>query len=402
MSLFFARTARTATPAADRRSAPAMPWSSYLQTVFGAGESYADVTVSSTESALQSVAVHTSVDLLASLTSELPVHVYRGSGSDRQQLTTPGYLLDPAGDGHGLADWAYQVLLSWLMRGDVFGDILATGPGGIPTQVLLHHPDTVTGRLDGAGAVQWLVAGKPVADPAKFLHRRVNPIPGRVTGASPIEFHANQIGLQLTIVKYGLQWFRDGAHPGGILASEERNLNADQARTAKDRFLAALRGTREPAVLDRGWKYQQIQVTPEESQFLATQGYSAAECARIFGPGLAEVLGYDTGGSLTYNNPEQRMAQLLVLSLNKWLRRFERLLGEMLPRPQYAVIDRDALLQSTTLDRYKAHESALRSQWKTVNEVRADEDLAPVGWGDEPTAITAAPAPPATPAEDGN
>jgi hypothetical protein len=52
--------------------------------------------------------------------------------------------------------------------------------------------------------------------------------------------------------------------------------------------------------------------------------------------------------------------------------------------PQYVRINRDALLASTTLDRYRAHESALRNQWRTVNEVRSIEDLPPVDWGDEP------------------
>jgi hypothetical protein len=65
----------------------------------------------------------------------------------------------------------------------------------------------------------------------------------------------------------------------------------------------------------------------------------------------------------------------------------------MLPRPQYFRIDRDGLLQSTTLDRYKAHELALKNRWKVVNEVRDDEDLTPVEWGSEPNPTTGAPAP---------
>jgi phage portal protein BeeE len=145
--------------------------------------------------------------------------------------------------------------------------------------------------------------------------------------------------------------------PAGCSPTRKPSLDQTQAKVAKERFLAALRGTREPVVLGKGWKYQQVQVSPEESQFLATQGYTEAQCARIFGPGFAEVLGYESGGSMTYANVESRSAHLLVYSLNKWFTRLERLLTEMLPRPQYARINRDAMLQSTTLDRYRAHES---------------------------------------------
>lgn len=377
MSLFFRRS----TPVAEQRSGPiSMPMYAAL---FTGGTSYQEAMPTSAESNLRSVAVGSAVDLIASLGSELPVHVYSQSDGRRVPRTTPGYLLDPAGDGYGLQDWSYKALNSWLLRGNVYGDILATGPGRVPTQIELHHPDEVSGWI-ADGQTHWQVAGKPVDDLTRFLHRRVNPMPGQILGLSPIGLKAAQIGLSLTSTQFGLQWFRDGAHPGGMLVNEERNLTGEQAKTAKERFLAALRGVREPVVMDRGWKYQQIQIAPEESQFLETQQFTEAQCARIFGPGMAEILGYETGGSLTYTNVESRMSHLLVLTLNKWLRRLERLLTEMLPRPQYALIDRDGLLQSTTLDRYRAHESALKSRWKTVNEVRDDEDLEPVAWGDEP------------------
>jgi HK97 family phage portal protein len=377
VSLWF----RHAVPAAERRSGPIS--TPMYAALFTGGASYQDAVPTSAESNLRSVAVGSSVDLIASLGSELPVHVYSDADGRRTRRRTPGYLLDPAGDGYGLPDWSYKALTSWLLRGNLYGDILNTGPGGVPTQIELHHPDQVSGWLED-GQPRWQVAGKPVDDPARFLHRRVNPMPGQVLGLSPIGLKAAQIGLSLTSTQFGLQWFRDGGHPGGMLVNEERNLTGEQAKTAKERFLAALRGAREPVVLDRGWKYQQIQIAPEESQFLQTQQFTEAQCARIFGPGVAEVLGYESGGSLTYATVEGRSTHLLVYSVNKWLRRLERLLTEMLPRPQYALIDRAGLLQSTTLDRYRAYESGLRNRWLTVNEVRADEDLEPVDWGDEP------------------
>jgi HK97 family phage portal protein len=362
--------------------------------------SYAAIDVTSGETALQSVAVRSAVDLICSLATELPVDVYRGKGPDRQHLKTPGYLLDPAGDGYGLQDWAYQVLQSWLLRGNVFGEVLDRATHGFPTQISLHHPDDVSGYIDADGNVRWRVGGQLVDRPADFLHRRANSVPGRVLGLSVISAHAEQIGLSLTTTKFGLQWFQDGAHPGGILTNEESELNADQAKTVKERFLAALRGTREPAVLGKGWKYQQVQIAPEESQFLETQGWNAAECARIFGPGVAEVLGYSSSGSgsaLTYTNRVDRSADLLQFALNKWLRRMERLLSEMLPSPQYVRIDRDALLEMTTLDRYRAYSMALQNGFRTIDEVREDEDMRPVPWGDKPFALPTAPTDGGTP-----
>jgi len=379
-------------PSADRRSI-GFP---SLATI--GPRSYADIDLSRAESSLQSIAVRSSVDLIASLSSELPIHVYSGQGRDRKEFPVPGYLSDPAGDGYGLEDWIYQLAESWLLRGNAYGDTLDRARAGYPTQVDWQHPDTVSAHLED-GEPKWIVNGAPMSQ-SRMWHQRVNPVPGQLLGLSPVAFHSGMIGLSLTSTQFGLQWFKDGGHPSSLLINTLADLTADQSRTAKDLFMAALRGNREPLVLGRGWEWKSIQIKPEESQFLETQGLSSAECARIFGPGMAEILGYESGDSLTYATVEGRMQHLLTLAVNKWLRRVERVLTAMLPSPRYVKLDRDAILQSTTLERYRAHASALQNQWKVPNEVREDEDMPPVAWGNQP--IIRPGREPADPAGDNN
>lgn len=369
-------------PAAEERSAPFFQGSldEVLARLRSSG-SYADVQVTSTESALQAVAVFAATDLIASVGSEMPVDVFRGKGPDKSELRTPSWLEDPDGSGNGLPDWCYRVLMSWLLRGNLYGEELQRSNSGYLQQVELFHPDKVTGSIVD-GSVRWLVSGREVK--TGFVHRRVNPMPGVVLGLSPIQLLATTIGVNLATTKFGQQWFSEGAHPAALLTNTEVELNTDQSRKAKDIFMAAVRGSREPVVFGKGWDYKSIQVNPEESQFLETQGYSAAECARIFGPGIAEVLGYESGGSMTYSNVVDRDISLLKYAVGRWLRRLERLLSEFLPRPQYVRINRDALLETNTVARYQAYASRLDRRWGTVNEVRALEDLAPVSWGDEP------------------
>lgn len=358
----------------------------------GQGQGYSEIDLSTAEAPLQAVAVRGAVDLISSLASELPIEVFRGEGANRVKIPTPGYLLDPAGDGNGLQDYVYQCCESWLLRGNLYRQPLAHDrTGTYVTQALPLHPDEVTPRINTEGGIDWFLHGKEVPG---LLHNRVNPVPGRLLGLSPVALHARTIGLALTSTQFGLQWFQDGANPSGML-TYEGELSKPAADTAKARFLAAIRGSREPVVMGRGWKFEAISVNPEESQFLQTQGYTAAECARIFGPGIAEILGYESGGSLTYATVEGRSTHLLVYTLGKWFTRVDRLLTAMLPQPQYARINRDGLLESTTIDRIRAHSIALADGWRTINEVRAIEDLSPVAWGDEPMALAAAPSAPA-------
>ncbi|MGW8703267.1 phage portal protein, partial [Streptomyces eurythermus] len=286
MSLFFSRREKrsfTTEPPIPRPSAVSV---------------FSRVNLDHVEASLQKVAVWSAVDLLASLTSTLPFDVYSGDTGSRKELPKPRILEDPSGEGYGLADWVYQYMSSLLLRGNTNGRIADQDRLGNPTQIVLFHPDEVQGWRDlQTGLPQWRANGQEVPR-EEMWHQRAFTVPGRLMGLSPVRQHATSIGLGIAAARFGQQWFEDGAHPSGLLTSEQ-NLNKDQAATAKERFMASLRGTREPLVLGNGWKFQSIQVAPEESQFLETQKYTAAECARIFGPGVAEILGYESGGSMT-------------------------------------------------------------------------------------------------------
>lgn len=385
MSLFFrARERRDAFPE------PPLPPNSAQ----GFGGSFDQIYLGRAEASLQKVAVWASANLIATLATTLPLDVFTEQGGSARQVDAPPMFRDPDGSGHGMPDWLYMLLMSWLLRGNVYGLVLDRDSMGRPSQIDLIHPDEIAPTRDTTdGRVTWRVRGVEV-DRDRVWHRRLFPVPGQVLGLSPIGLHITTVSAGLAAQRFGLQWFTDGGHPSAVLTNENvREINQAQATTLKQRFLAAARGSREPIVLAQGWKYQAIQVAPNESQFLETQKYTAAECARIFGPGLPEMLGYDTGGSLTYANVEQRSLDMLTYTMDPWLVRVERVLSELTPRSQYVKLNRGALLRTDLLTRFRAHEIALRNEWETINEVRALEDEPPVPWGNEPRPIRAPAAP---------
>jgi hypothetical protein len=54
-----------------------------------------------------------------------------------------------------------------------------------------------------------------------------------------------------------------------------------------------------------------------------------------------------------------------------------------MPRPVYARFNNDAVTRTTLLDRYRAHDLALRDGWKSRDEVRRLEDMPSIPDGDE-------------------
>lgn len=341
---------------------------------------------STLEWSLQKVAVWACVCLTATMAECMPANVFSDDGPEKSKLPMPPWLADLGGDGHGLPDWLFQAVFSWMLRGNIYGlapEDFQDPRSGTPTLIQLQHPDKVSVLTPyGSGPPEWRVAGREVAE-GQMWHRRVYPVPGRLMGASPIEYGGSTISLAVATTKFGLQWFHEGAHPSGLLTTDA-NIDNVKARTAKERFMASMQGSREPAVLGNGWKYQTIQVAPNESQFLETAGFTSAECCRLFGPGYAQIFGYETGESMTYSNIEQRSLDLLLYAVDPWLVRLERILTLLLPGTANLKFDRRGLLRSDLLTRFQAHEIALKNKIQTVNEVRAVEDESPVPWGSNP------------------
>src|SRR5207247_1493567 len=105
-------------------------------------------------------AVWSSVNLIADLISSLPFDGYRRTPErTKEQLdpapslvSSPSVVVDPI-------NWRRQVLVSWLLRGNAVGDVVATDRVGWPTQVELLSPDVVSVRFEN-GKWVFQVAGK--------------------------------------------------------------------------------------------------------------------------------------------------------------------------------------------------------------------------------------------------
>lgn len=339
------------------------------------GPSFSAIDLTRTESSLQKVAVWSCVTLVRTIAEILPLQCFIGTGTDQREVGLPRFITDLSGDGYGLADWCSQVVYCGMLRGNSVGVVASRDNIGSPTQIVLQHPDSVGVRRNEQGQITWQINGKQVAN-SEIWHHRVNPVPGEITGLSPIAVHALTIGVGIASMRFGAQWFEDGAHPGGVL-TYDKDLTKEKAETAKQRFMAALRGKREPVVLGHGWSFDAIQISPNESQFLETNNYTGAECCRIFGPAFAEVFGYETGGTLTYANIEQRSLDLLTYAADPWLVRLERMLSSLMSAQRYVRFNRKALLKTDLLTRYQAHQIALQNQFTTPNEVRVIEDIMP-------------------------
>lgn len=328
------------------------------------------------DQALRLSTVWRCVNLLADLVSGFPIHEYRKSGAVREELPDPPLIVDPS-PGTLPLDWRRGLMVSWLLRGNVAGLVGATDPLGYPTMIELAHPDELT-IVRHAGRYRYTLGGVehepwPRGD---LWHVPAFTIPGRRAGLAPISYAAESIGLGLSVRRFGADWFADGAHPTSILATEHE-VAEDVAKIIKDRFVKALGGRREPVVIGNGFTLEQLQIAPEESQFLETTRANVADVARYFGV-PPELVGGESGGSLTYANVEQRSLDLLTYTVAAWVLRVEGCMTAVRPRGRFVKLNTDSLVRTSLADRYRAHETAIRNGWRSRNEIRTIEDLPPI------------------------
>jgi HK97 family phage portal protein len=358
------------------------PWTRHDRQLWQVGDlpvasTYAAVAVNPT-TAMQHSAVWACVNLIAGSISTLPLAAYRRG--DRDPLPDLPLLLRQPSATMNLPDWLYAALQSLLLRGNCYGEIVdRAGAGLLPAQVELLNPDTVQVTTDN-GRLVVRVNGQE-RDPASIWHVKAFTTAGSVVGLSPIQHARQAVGLGLGAEKFAAELFGNGAIPAGILSTDQPVSN-EVAEHWKARWKAIHGHQRDIAVLGGGARFQPVNLAPEESQFLETTQANVRTICRYFGV-QPELVGADSGNSLTYANVEQRAIDFLQFCLRPWLVRVETALSALLSSTTTVKFNAAALVRTDLLTRYQAHESAIRAGWKLRSEVRELEDLPPIAGIDD-------------------
>jgi HK97 family phage portal protein len=350
------------------------------QDLWGSGADRASVNGASIDTALTLAPVFAATRLIAHGIASLPLQGYRKVGEERRSIATPKLFANPSIFG-GPYEWVQRALVSLLLRGNAYGLVTSVDKFGYPQQIEWLHPDDVTIKDDRTTQrPEWYYLGRPVDawlgrdSVGELLHIPWYVLPGHVLGLSPIGAFSTTIESGIYAQRFGRDFFQDGAVPSAVLETEQ-TVDEVKAKIIKDRFQQAARG-RATVVLGAGTKYKPITVPPEESQFLESIKANATIIAAIYGV-RPERIGGESGNSMTYANVEnQAIADLH--DLKPYLTKLEAPFSTLLPQPQYVRFNLNALLRADTQTRYATHGVALDKGFKTVDEVRADEDLPPL------------------------
>lgn len=352
------------------------------QDVWGSGGDWKDVRMTSAEAALGVSAVLAAVDLIASRIQMMDWAEITLDAEGLEQTLPMGPFLQEPSSTLAPDEWVYQGAASYLLFGKVAGHVTARGPNAWPTKLDWLNPDRLTCST-ATGVARWSYYGQPV-DPANLVIRRWAPmIPGDLNGVAPVAKLHVDIQRALKAALYERDFFEAGGLPLAVLKSD-RDIKQADVDVVTDRYDSARRTRgRRPLVLGRQWSLETLRQSPTENGVDAVEKRIATKVATIYHV-PPEWVGGESGGSLTYDNPDMNTRLLDGIALQPVYTMLERLVSaECLPDPRRLRIYPESILRSDPKSAAEIDGLLVRGGLASVNERRKARGQQPVDGGDE-------------------
>ncbi len=336
------------------------------------------------------------IRLVAGTISSLPLVVYkRGAVGREVDSEHPLYRIlhfSPNADQTALNFWQF-ISASLELHGNAFAEIVRAGDGRIIALQPPIAPDLVQVRRLANGALEYEVSSqgkkRTVAQNLMLHIRGFGGDP--MGGLSTLSYGRHTFGMAIAVERAAVGTFENGVSTN-IAFMSERQLDAEQMALAtkilNEKYTGAMAQGR-PLVMNSDMKVQQLSINPEDAQMLESRAFSVEEICRFFSV-PPHMIGHTSKATSWGTGIEQMTIGFVQYTLRERLKNIEstlekQLLTEIERRAGMRIeFNIEGLLRGDSKTRSEVHESALKNKWRTINEVRAIENLLPVEWGDRP------------------
>ena len=208
-----------------------------------------------------------------------------------------------------------------------------------------------------------------------------------IVGLSTFDYMRQSLGIALASEKATTKIYRNGGRPSGLLTMDNL-LKPEQKEEIRKNFANLTENIDDGRlfVLENGMKFQQVSLSPQDIELLASRRFQIEDIARFFG--VPSVLINDTNAATTWGSGIQQIVNgFYKLTLRPYLERYEASMKARLLTPQERLeydieFDFNALLRPDKSERVKSYKEAIMSGQMTPNEARAIEGDKPLSGGD--------------------
>ena len=349
------------------------------------------------ETALTAAAVYSATSLLAQTVAELPIDFVRREDTERRPRQPEGLRAFWARPNPYQTRIAFYetLVLSMLIHGNFYGyprrntrgDILEVWPLDPQRITEVESVENEDGTawtrfwLDGftnEEGTSWLhnIPGRP----PEIIHIPWMTAPGRVKGMSPVEFHAELIGMSLSAQEHAARFLGEGTHKSGVI-EHPNPLTPEEAKQVWDGWQMQHSGPKKAgsiAVLTAGSKFNPITIPPNELQFLEQMKFTDRKIASLYRV-PPHMIG-DTERSTSWGTGIAEQTQgFLTYTLLPILRRIEEAV-EALPNATglQMKFNVNGLMRGVAKDRGEFYNRMWNLGAMNQDEIRAFEDMPPI------------------------
>ena len=344
------------------------------------------------ESAIRMATVYSCVRLLCDTVSSLPVGAYVRRGRNRLPYAvvygeTPAWVNKPNPETTRL-EFYEQIVSSFKLEGNAYILTVRDSMGDV-VEVYVIDPRNV--RIERMSPTEPLIYFVKIKDSQGIYEQKLTDkevlhipefrLPGQRYGLSPISACRTTIGSAMAADTYAASYFGNAANPGGVITVQGELTEEQASDIGRDWNINHTGPYRagKIGILSGGATFTPLQINAQDAQLLDTRRFSVEEIARIFRVPLS-LLGHPVAGAMSFASVEAQNLSFVQHSLRPILERIEQSLSTLLPESDgFIRFNLDALLRGTTLERYDAYTKGLREGFLSLNDVRATEDLSPLG-----------------------
>ncbi len=215
----------------------------------------------------------------------------------------------------------------------------------------------------------------------EMLHIPMFRLPGQLLGLGPIAAARITLGSAMAAEVYAASYFGNAANPGGVIEAPTELTEEQISDIARNWNLSHTGPYRagKLGVLTGGASFKPLTLNAADAQLLEVRRFGVEEIARLFRVPIS-LLGHPVAGAMSFASVEAQNLSFVQHSLRPILERLEQALSPLLPEADgFIRFNLDALLRGTTLERYEAYTKGLNEGFLSLNDVRAVEDLSPLG-----------------------
>lgn len=344
------------------------------------------------ETAMQCSTVYAVVRVLSSAFCQLPVHVYRRSGSEREILESHRLvplLTQQPNEWQSKSEFWRLVMVNLLLWGNFYAYKQQDGSGRVrhlqPLAPSAVRPEQDPVSMKISYHVSFADGSERVIPQSKMLHIRALSMDG-IVGLSPVHQAREAIALSLAAEKMAGSLFANGAvpyvvlkHPGTFKDQSAYERFRESWRNAFSLSAGKARGT---AVLEGGMELQTVQMNAVEAQFLESRRFQKEEICAAFGVPPHKISMLERA---TFSNIEQQSLEFVTDSLMPYIVTIEDALRRDLlgNGEEFIKFNVDGLLRGDIKSRSEALQIMRQNGVISANEWRALEDMNPIEGGDE-------------------